>query len=442
MVNVLTRKSGIYFFLLVFTSILIFLTDSNISVCAQETRQFTACNYEVFTWEEPYCYEDPEDGACFFDEGTPDGGGVFVYDVGNCTDADNTITCDFEGLIGSSEFCRGEHGWGDFEYTVSQCDQARRTNSMYGPGDDDHLMTPIAICRVGAATYCCNLEQLVINNAEEIRNGVTLRDRWMSRVGVELTWETAEDEDGGEDEDDPIGGTFGCISRTDLIFERTRNLTEALNRYNATWTYSETLDSFGCSGIPYGGYTCEQGIRYVGCLYENSGFNRQTCCPFIDRYPFPPNDSASFHERTCDPCFIHLEEDDGEYIETVEYEDCRTELTDSEALDEEEACYACLLNNGEETGAIWTGLGCLDTSPVGLITRLFQIGLGILGGLGILRVIQISLVYIRGDEEEIAETRDMMKSLLIGTMLMIVGITFLQFVGVNVLGLPAGFLGG
>lgn len=149
--------------------------------------------------------------------------------------------------------------------------------------------------------------------------------------------------------------------------------------------------------------------------------------------------------NNCDPCFKLKKIIGGDFLNTVKYTDCRQNLSDDEKS-EQLNCEQCLFStpgefDSEETGLIWTEIGCVDTSPVGIITRIFQIGLGLLGGVGILRVIQIAVVYQSGDQEKIAEAQEMVVSLLAGMILMIAGITFLQFVGVNILGLPEGFLG-
>lgn len=147
------------------------------------------------------------------------------------------------------------------------------------------------------------------------------------------------------------------------------------------------------------------------------------------------DNTISFHG--CDPCDRYIGE---------EQEECLANQTEEERQ-EINSCNACVYvdpadPDSAETGLVWTEIGCLDLSPAGLVTRIFQIGLGILGGVGIVRTIQIAQAYQSGDKEKIAEARDMMVSLLAGMMVMIAGIAFLQFVGVNVLGLPAGFLGG
>ncbi len=110
--------------------------------------------------------------------------------------------------------------------------------------------------------------------------------------------------------------------------------------------------------------------------------------------------------------------------------------------DEKAACIRCVGTKSNPTGAIWTELGCIDPSPAGIITRIFQIGIGIMGGVIIIRLIQISLLYLKDDAQSLEEARDMLTSLVMGLILLVGGVVLLQFVGVNILGLPEGYLGG
>jgi len=111
--------------------------------------------------------------------------------------------------------------------------------------------------------------------------------------------------------------------------------------------------------------------------------------------------------------------------------------------DEEERadCEDCVGTPGNATGAIWTELGCIDPSPAGVVTRIFQIALGIMGGVAVVRFIQIALVYQSNNPDKIAQGPQMIISLVGGIIMLILGIIVLKFLGINILGLPEGFLG-
>ncbi len=127
---------------------------------------------------------------------------------------------------------------------------------------------------------------------------------------------------------------------------------------------------------------------------------------------------------------------------TKSFQGCDGFDKDSE---EYERCLNCLFEDGdpegEITGAIWTEIGCVDPSPAGIITRIFQIGLGLMGGIAILRVIQIAYLKQQGDPQKVEEASSMLTSLIAGLILMMLGVIILEFLGINVLGLPEDFLG-
>jgi len=117
-----------------------------------------------------------------------------------------------------------------------------------------------------------------------------------------------------------------------------------------------------------------------------------------------------------------------------------------ECLEEFEACTSCVLTvptnpNSEPTGSIWTEIGCVDPSPAGLVTRAFQIGVGIMSGVAILRIFQIIMIYQGDDPQKKQEAPGMAWSLAGGILLLAVGLILLRFLGINVIGLPDRFLG-
>lgn len=90
---------------------------------------------------------------------------------------------------------------------------------------------------------------------------------------------------------------------------------------------------------------------------------------------------------------------------------------------------------------IYNSLGCIDTNPQGLVTRVFQIGIGIMGAVGIIRIMQAAFMRQSGDPAKIKESYDIINSVLIGALVLILGIVVLRFIGINVLQLlPFDFL--
>lgn len=123
-------------------------------------------------------------------------------------------------------------------------------------------------------------------------------------------------------------------------------------------------------------------------------------------------------------------------------------ITDAE---ERESCENCVWKvrdnlatdffEGEPTGSVWTEIGCVDPSPTGLITRAFQIGVGIMGGVAVVRIIQIAIIMQGDDAQKKQEAPGMIWGLAGGLLLLAVGLLVLKYLGINVIGLPETFLG-
>jgi hypothetical protein len=116
-------------------------------------------------------------------------------------------------------------------------------------------------------------------------------------------------------------------------------------------------------------------------------------------------------------------------------------ITDTE---ERESCENCVWKDKaafEPTGSVWTEIGCVDPSPAGLITRAFQIGVGIMGGVAVVRIIQIAIIMQGDDAQKKQEAPAMIWGLAGGLLFLAVGLLVLKYLGINVIGLPENFLG-
>lgn len=91
------------------------------------------------------------------------------------------------------------------------------------------------------------------------------------------------------------------------------------------------------------------------------------------------------------------------------------------------------------SGGIYTAIGCVDPSPMGLITGLIRITLGVVGGIALLQLIYVGIMYQMGDEAKIKEARSRLIATITGVAVLIFSILILRIIGVNVLDiLPAG----
>lgn len=89
-------------------------------------------------------------------------------------------------------------------------------------------------------------------------------------------------------------------------------------------------------------------------------------------------------------------------------------------------------------GGVQTALGCIPTSPGALVTMIFDIVIGIAGGVAFLLVILggIKVLTSAGNPEALTEGKEIISSAIVGLLLIIFSVFLLHFIGVNVLNLP------
>lgn len=104
---------------------------------------------------------------------------------------------------------------------------------------------------------------------------------------------------------------------------------------------------------------------------------------------------------------------------------------------EQEICEKCV----QQVGSIYTSIGCVDTSRDGIITRIFQIAIGVIGFFMIFRVISAALKMQTDNPEQIKEAWEMIWSALFALLVLVGAVVILRFLGINLLGIfPADFL--
>lgn len=105
--------------------------------------------------------------------------------------------------------------------------------------------------------------------------------------------------------------------------------------------------------------------------------------------------------------------------------------TDAENKDLLKAC--------RERGGIYIFVGCVDPTPLGFITGLIRITLGVVGGVALLQLIWVGILLQSGQEKQIAAARKNLFATLTGVAVLVFSILILRILGVNVLDiLPAG----
>lgn len=159
------------------------------------------------------------------------------------------------------------------------------------------------------------------------------------------------------------------------------------------------------------------------------------------------NGRVCLEERTPNPADPNLFCLQNEWLNA---EDLRVALTTggvggcSELKDEAEKqrCLECFANNTPtEQYYVYSSIGCVDTRQNQFITRLFQIGLGLIGGLAVIRIMWGEVLRQSGKPEKIEEGREMEVAAFIALAVVVTAIPLLRFIGINLLQiLPISFL--
>lgn len=104
-------------------------------------------------------------------------------------------------------------------------------------------------------------------------------------------------------------------------------------------------------------------------------------------------------------------------------------------LDENgQACINCY-----ENGGLWVAIGCVDPTPLGIITGLIRIAFGVMGGVALLQLIQAGVMYQKGDQAGIEKAKGQVIATLSGIALLVFSVLALRIIGINVLDvLPEG----
>jgi hypothetical protein len=114
-----------------------------------------------------------------------------------------------------------------------------------------------------------------------------------------------------------------------------------------------------------------------------------------------------------------------------EYDVCVSNLQhNGGALDN---CNTCYSNDG-----IWTAIGCIDRDPRSTVEKVITIGIGIIGGIFLLRVLAAAfmLTTSQGDVKKTSEAKEMITEAVAGIIFVIFSVSILQFVGSDILKIP------
>jgi len=93
---------------------------------------------------------------------------------------------------------------------------------------------------------------------------------------------------------------------------------------------------------------------------------------------------------------------------------------------------------------VWTAIGCVPidkNNPNGLISLILTLGLGLAGGIAFLLILfgGLQIMTSAGNPEQLNAGRELVTSAVIGLILILFSIFLLQFIGINIIGIP-GFI--
>jgi hypothetical protein len=98
-----------------------------------------------------------------------------------------------------------------------------------------------------------------------------------------------------------------------------------------------------------------------------------------------------------------------------------------------------LIADCRAVGGIPTAIGCVDTTPLGIITGLIRIAFGVMGGVALLQMILAGIAYQSGDEAKIKEAREKLIATFTGVAVLVFSVLILRILGVNILDvIPSG----
>lgn len=185
----------------------------------------------------------------------------------------------------------------------------------------------------------------------------------------------------------------------------------------------QCADYMSCTGIPTS-CTCvastPQNCLPVGsqCSYPNI---KPCCAPYscfrgycAPPSPIIPTTTTPPNQSTC------------QYIaDTTQKQDC------------DDCANGTGKYRGQSSG-VWTAVGCITTDPNNLLGTILRLGLGLAGGIAFLLILfgGLQIMTSAGNPEHLNAGRELISSAIIGLILILFSIFLLQFIGVNIIGIP------
>lgn len=103
---------------------------------------------------------------------------------------------------------------------------------------------------------------------------------------------------------------------------------------------------------------------------------------------------------------------------------------------EKQRCNSCM-GSDTNTGT-WTAIGCISTDPNSLLEKFLGLATGVSGGIAFLLILfgGFQIMTSAGNPEQLNAGRELVSSAITGLLLILFSVFILQFVGVNIIGIP------
>jgi len=188
-------------------------------------------------------------------------------------------------------------------------------------------------------------------------------------------------------------------------------------KVKAACTYAPNVPLIGisCQKDPNGDPTKDQ----IAC--QGSGLTGYCCDPTVPASNVCPTGTASIAPAGG----------------SKTYSVCDS-IPDSQAA-QKASCQACMgqTDSGQTPGS-WTAIGCIHTDPTSLLSYILRIGIGLAGGIAFLLILfgGLQIMTSAGNPEQLNAGRELVTSAITGLLLVIFSIFLLQFIGINIIGIP------
>lgn len=248
----------------------------------------------------------------------------------------------------------------------------------------------------------------------------------------------------------------------DIFVSDIRNGNELSPIYGGGVQHGRTLGLFGSSIIHS---TINWGLPLIGVALNETVFQSNTSAP-SQTCPdsFPANSCVrrtdannvdtilskeNYDQQSafqCSKCFlpgeaIRVDKDSQKLhvCDTTQPNNYREEdlingnVNDTIAFLQADATNQPLLQSCREQGGLYIAIGCVDPTPIGIITGAIRISFGVLGGVALLQIILAGIAYQSGEEARIQAARNRVFATLGGVSLLVFSVLVLRIIGVNVL---------